>query len=264
MLRARQWVHFVVLPAAAIGPRLASVPVLPHLARALVLAAAALGYAYGLNAISDRGTDLDAHKNPLAGAQACPRSASALVALSFAVALGLAITAGPRALIGTSISLAAATVYSVGPQLKALPAVGTLLNAAMFGPVLFFAADAPGAGTPPTLLTATFLVLLLQNQLLHERADEHEDKAAGALTTARALGRTRTTALIVALGLAGVAVAVFLEGSRASLAGALATLVAAGACAFGFADARRRRAMHRRVAFAGGALVFALSLGWTT
>jgi 4-hydroxybenzoate polyprenyltransferase len=247
-LRARQWWYFALLPAAppelGLGARLWGA----------LVAALALGYAYGLNAQSDRATDLDAGKNPLVGA-----SSSLLSPLLGAIgvaALGLGALAGPVSLGAVAGSLAASTMYSVGPRWKRLPVAGTLLNAAIFTPLLVVA---PGAqpGTTLLLLAIAFVALLLQNQLLHERADLREDERAGARTTARALGERGTRAAVLLLGAAGLALALPLTSSTASATTVAAVLGAVTLLALvDRGEPAARRARHRWLALAGGALLY--------
>ncbi len=256
-LRVRQWAHFVVLPLAAIGTSdIASpnVDVALRVARGVALGTLALAFGYGLNAISDRATDLDARKNPLAGG-ACPTSVTALVVFTAVAALALAATAHTAAFAAVAISLASSTVYSVGPRLKTVPGIGTLLNAGIFAPLLFFAI---GDSRPAALasLAIAFVALLLQNQLLHERADATEDEAAHALTTARALGSPATTAIILALGAGGVVACARFAPSSALGWTAAAAFAAATACACARGTWARRRVVHRWVSFAAGAALF--------
>lgn len=253
-LRAPQWAHFVVLPLASIArDELGSANVAMRVARGVALAALALAYGYGLNAISDRATDVDRRKNPLGGG-ACPPGVTALVVATALAALAIAATANGAVLAATAVSLASSTVYSVGPRLKALPVVGTLLNAGIFAPLLFFAV---GDGTTaPAHITIAFVALLLQNQLLHERADADEDRAARALTTARVLSERATLAVVAAIGVAGGAAAIASAHAIVVAALALGTAVAlAGPRAWA-----RRRVAHRWVSFALGAVLLAFAV----
>jgi hypothetical protein len=276
VLRARQWAHFVVLPLAAIDPALLEASpreVALRAARGVTLAALSLAYAYGLNAISDRATDLDRAKNPLAGG-ACPPRVSALVVATAGAALVLAMASGRATLAAVALSLASSTVYSVGPRLKALPVVGTLLNAGIFAPLLCFAVadEAPRA---VVVLGVVFTAMLLQNQLLHESADAAEDAAARSLTTGRVVSAAAVPALVIALGGAGALACAAVAPSHAfgwACAGALAATTAGGlvsrapgptTCSGSrraddpAAQWRARRAAHRWVAFAAGAVLFA-------
>ncbi len=259
-LRVRQWAHFIVLPIAGMGSSEMSSPTLDvalRVARGVALGAFALAFAYGLNAISDRATDLDRRKNPLAGS-ACPTSVTTVVVSTAGAALALGATAHRATLAAVAISLASSTVYSVGPRLKLIPGVGTLLNVGIFAPLLFFAI---GEHSPRSLtsLAIAFVALLLQNQLLHERADATEDEAARALTTARALGPTATTAIVFALGVGGVVVCAISAPSASLGWAAAATFAVATTCTFARGAWTRRRALHRWVSFVAGAALFVVA-----
>src|SRR5262249_15234378 len=152
----------------------------------LAIAALLLSYAYGLNAISDRATDLDERKNPLLHVTDC-RAALTVVLAAGGAALLLSLLFPPIVRAAAAISLASATVYSTGPRAKRVPVVGTLLNLGIFAPLLWL-----GRERPLWIEVVAFAVLLLQNQLLHERADAAEDAAAGVHSTASALGERGT------------------------------------------------------------------------
>jgi 4-hydroxybenzoate polyprenyltransferase len=255
-LRGRQWAHFLALPLAGLEAGASW----SRLAGGVAMAALCLGYSYGLNAISDRATDLEVRKNPLAGRALSPRlfaKIAALVAACATAALGLALGSGQVALCAVAASLVASTGYSVGPRWKSVPALGTMLNAAIFAPLLLVASG--GAGLPRAfgLELGTFCALLLQNQLLHEQADAAEDTSAGALTTARAIGPRWTATLAIGLALACVAIDWRLAPTVAC---AIAAVVALGAGTLvslaGPREPGARRFAHRAVAFAGGAILF--------
>lgn len=254
--RARQWLHFLALPLAGVT---AHTP-LWRLAAAVIGGALALAYAYGLNSISDRATDLDRAKNPLAGVDVCPPAVLLGVVAVGVGALAATLPCGPWAQLAMGLSLVCSTVYSIGPRLKCWPVAGTLLNVAMFAPLLFLAvADRwPRAFV---VEAALFALLLLQNQLLHERADADEDADAGARTTAQLLDDRGLRATIQALGLLALLALLMLAPSLpAALCGALAALAATIGALAGRAGWRARRLRHRRIAFAGGALLFVA--GW--
>jgi len=101
------------------------------------------------------------------------------------------------------------------------------------------------------------VALLLQNQLLHERADAEEDARSGARTTGRALGEAGAHASVALLGAGGLWVATRLAYSTATLAAAAAVvgLPTIGAL-IGRGDAPIRRVRHRKLALAGGAFLF--------
>jgi 4-hydroxybenzoate polyprenyltransferase len=262
VLRASQWLHFAVLPLAGMDrATLASPAGLARGAVAALAASLALGYAYGVNALGDRASDVSAAKNPLAGVARVPADTKIVVASAAVGALSISMLLGPAALVLVLSSLVAGTVYSVGPRLKAWPVVGALFNTAIFTPLLALATP-EGAAPPPAraVLCATFVGLILQSQLLHEAADADEDAAGGVLTTARLLGSRWTRALTVALAAPFTLLAVALA-PRPWVGWAAAVALAGGAAAALFerdwAEARR---LHRRVAALGGALLFSAGL----
>ncbi len=261
-LRAGQWVHFVALPLATVTPGAEEPRALALRAgRGMAVAALALAYAYGANAVADRGTDEDPRKNPLVGTSTFPSAAVAASVVAAMAALALAAVGGHVALVATVASLLAASVYSLGPRLKARPFAGTLVNLAIFAPLLLASAPHPWA-QPPALpfLAFVFAAMLLQNQLLHEQADASEDAAAGVRTTARVLGTRGTKAAIVLLGLLGVLGAVWTAPGRVCVIAAVLVLMTGGAAGLGGRDSwAARRRLHRAIAFAGGALLFVLS-----
>ncbi len=258
-LRGAQWRHFALLPLAALSGTGASA--LGRMARGVAVASLALAYAYGLNAITDRATDRDARKNPLAGRSSCPATAATVVAGMALLALALAATNGRSALLAAAISIAAATAYSAGPQLKRWPGVGMLANAAIFTPLLFVGRATAGVPAQMGLLTTAFIALLIQSQLLHECADIDEDAARGAWTTARALGLGRTTTAALLTGIAGAFACVPPAPSRALALIAAAVLIGTGAFAMQSSlPFARRRAAHRAIGLAGGALLWAAAL----
>jgi 4-hydroxybenzoate polyprenyltransferase len=234
VLRARQWIHFVVLPLAG-GIEFAP----------LAIAALLLSYAYGLNAISDRATDLDERKNPLLHVTDC-RAALALVLVAGGAALTLSLLLSPVVRAAAAISLASATVYSVGPRAKRVPVLGTLLNLGIFAPLLWL-----GRERPLAIEVVAFAVLLLQNQLLHERADAAEDAAAGVRSTAWALGERGTMIAIFVLAIVGIVGSIELR----SLVGVIG-IVASSTLPLLYRAARERRVAHRWIAFAAGAAIF--------
>lgn len=241
-LRARAWLHFTLVPVAGIGHR--TLLSGARLSGSIALAALLLAYAYGLNAISDRRSDSVA-KNSLRGCIDTPWLAVAFVTGAGLLAVMLGATLGSVAFAAALTSLVAATVYSLGPRMKAVPILGTTLNLAIFAPLLFL------YGSPNTIVMVVFSAMLLQNQLVHEMADAEEDARAGVLTTARALGPRATNVVIVLLAVAGVA-----AGALASLVLAMCTIAALA----GKTSAAERRVRHRWVALIGGAIVYAFTL----
>ncbi|MSP92598.1 MAG: hypothetical protein EXR79_12485 [Myxococcales bacterium] len=266
--RVRQWLHFLALPLAAIGPEAwlhdtarAAATVAPGLA----LAALLLGAAYGWNACADAATDACTQKNPLAG-NAVPYSAWAWSTGAAAAALVLALGRGPWVAAATATSLGASWGYSLGPRWKARPGVGLLANCMIFIPILFVA----GTWSPARMGMFAFLLgaLLLQNQLLHECEDRREDAAAGDHTTAQWLGGRAARAAVGALGVAAALGVVGMAGvggaaRGAGLAGGSSAIVAVallGCTAWSLCTptASIARARHRRVAFLCGVLAYGL------
>lgn len=255
-LRARQWLHFLPLPLAGIslfGLVSGSCPLTPVL-WAIVAGGLGLGHAYGLNAYCERATDRPGRKNPLAGARV-GRLALAPVLLCGALSL---VAAGRCGGLGpAAICVAAGGLYSAGPRLKRWPLVGTLTNAAIFAPLLALV----GGPRPPGFagMSAVFVALLLQNQLLHERADADEDRRAGARTTAMLLGPAGLRRALGGLGLVG-ALAAWPGAAPASWAAGTLGLAFGAAC-FGRGEAATERRRHRAVALLAGAAMWALAQG---
>jgi 4-hydroxybenzoate polyprenyltransferase len=262
VLRVRQWLHFAALPLAgldrtAIGARAG----LGRGALGVATASLALGYAYGINALTDRASDTSVEKNPFAGRDHVPAAAQAVVAGAAAAALLASFPLGARARGLTLASLGAATAYSAGPRMKALPGLGLVFNTAIFAPLLGLALP---AGAPPprayAALCATFVGQLVQSQLLHELADAAEDEAGRALTTARLLGPRWARACVAAAALVSASAALALAPRPAVGLCAAAGLVYSAARALSERDPAEARRVHKRVAAASGALLFAVGL----
>ncbi|WAS90335.1 UbiA family prenyltransferase [Nannocystis punicea] len=254
-LRARQWAHFVPLPLAGapLGDMLSGTCSLGHVLWGILAGALCLACAYGLNAHGDRGTDAPA-KNPLVGAEVGAAAAVPALVCGLLAMVAAGQSGGPLA---AGVSLATGALYSVGPRLKRLPAIGTLANVAIFAPLLAL------IGTPRTPgfwgMSLVFTALLLQNQLVHERADVAEDRRAGAFTTAQWLGRAGVAAAGRWLALAGAIAAAGLLGPRAGPCGAVGLVF--GAWLIGQVDPAAARRRHRAVALATGAAIYALAGG---
>jgi 4-hydroxybenzoate polyprenyltransferase len=247
------------LPAAAIGRDAFAHPgpsaVL--LTRGILAASFALGFSYGVNALYDRDTDRDVHKNPLAGVRHVAVETRGIVCASGALAILAAAPGGLGSVTAVTASIVAGGIYSAGPRLKRYPIVGTALNVGIFLPLLWVAA-APISLSLPMI----FVTLLLQNQLWHEREDLEEDSAGGVRTTAGVLGDRATrvaTAAIGALGALGTA-GVLAGDGRAIEVGASVAACALGTLAPMLAPPRRRREMHRAAAITAGALVYVAAL----
>jgi 4-hydroxybenzoate polyprenyltransferase len=266
-LRVGQWAHFGLLPLATFDPFADwSMQVLPA-ARGVATALCVLAFGYLANALGDRRHDHDPAKNPFV--RRSPRLGHYLLVAGLASA-GLVISAfGPwLAFVATLVAVVSGLVYSLGPRLKRLPLVGTGLNAACFTPLLFVGIGSTGAEPRHVALAMLFVGLLLQNQLLHEAADEGEDREAGVRTTWIALGRATTAWLAAAIGVVILLLSLHLVALRGApwilvahalpycwifprvLARSRLTPVAAG----------RWRRRHRVAAGASGALLYAISV----
>jgi hypothetical protein len=141
VLRVAQWRHFVMLPAASIDRSSLAHPGTAALVfvRGALVAALALAFSYGLNAVHDRATDQSSAKNPLAGE---PRLFPGTLLLVWACAAGALVAATPggvRPVACALASLASGAVYSAGPRLKGWPIVGTALNVGIFLPLMWVA-----------------------------------------------------------------------------------------------------------------------------
>src|SRR5439155_18694411 len=130
----------------------------------------------------------------------------------------------PVALLGSGVSLVAATLYSGG--LKRLPVMGTVVNVLIFVPLPLLAAVGPPS-SGMLFLIYCFYVLVTQNQILHEIADSEEDVAAGVRTTGVAIGATGVRLVAVVLGPLAALLLWHLQGT-ASLALIAATLALCG------------------------------------
>ena len=264
-LRAPQWLHFCALPLASLTwadlhlPTQALIRWLP----AVLATASALAFAYGLNAIHDRFADGDPRKNPLSGMDPTLAVTAAektlwLVRASAGLTLLLAALIGTTAVAAAAVSLVTSTLYSAGPQWKLQPLLGTLLNVGIFAPLMVLVPMSASATPQVLLLLATFLPLLVQNQLIHECADAAEDATRGALTTRRMLGPVWTRRLAVGVALPG-ALAVTFAAPQPTLrmAAWLALGTGVWVTRWGPADWARRRGWHRVVCVITGATLYA-------
>lgn len=262
-LRPRQWLHFAVLPAACfeLATPLASALAL---ARGIAITICVLGYGYLLNAISDRGLDLDRRKNPLAGQEAIGAAPLALVAILAALALGLGATSSKLVIVATSVALVSGALYSVGPRLKARPVICTLMNASCFAPLLLVGAPGASVGPDRWLLVAIFIAMLLQNQLLHEAADAPEDRGGGLVTTFVAFGPVPTAWLALVAGAAALGLVAWLVPTLflAVVALPFASYFPWRLAKDGAVPARmaRVRRLHRLASAITGALLFGVVL----
>lgn len=223
----------------------------------VLIAAGALAYAYGLNALADCSMDTDKGKNALAGVDEIPGLVRWFVAITGMATLALASAQGTSALIAALVSIFAGTIYSVGPRLKAVPVVGTLLNVPIFAPLLFVGVrNHPPAAMP--LLVVCFSVLLVMNQLLHECADLDEDRRGGLVSTALLLGEGRIKPLIIAIALSGGLCAFMLASAPAvGLLAGITMLLVGGIALLPAAPALRRQWHRWGALFAGGVIKLA-------
>lgn len=261
VLRGPQWWHFLALPLAAwnvesdAGWRVRGL----SCARGVALTASCLAFAYGLNAITDRTMDLSDAKNPLVGYSGSLGSSRAAVLICALLALAIGGVAGGIPLIAAGVSLVGGFVYSAGPRLKTVVAIGTVCNLVIFAPLLVVGLP-PGTPLERTLglvpLLVTFGGLLLQNQLLHERADQDEDRGH-VRSTASVLGESGTLSAIVGVGAVALGALFALRAaSLLWLASALALSCGALAALPLSRPAAERRRRHRVVSVVAGGLVF--------
>lgn len=200
LLRVRHWAHFLALPLAGFDRALPFAESLPALGRGAVISFAVLSFGYLINTVSDRGMDLDPRKNLLIGGNARSNGFQLPLAVLAASSLALSLHGPTSVTIAVAVCLACGVAYSIGPRLKAVPFVGTLMNAGNFAPLLFVGLAASGA--PPRLwsLLFAFVGLLLQNQLVHEAADAEEDQRGKVRTTFLVLGQRGAAVLALLCG----------------------------------------------------------------
>jgi 4-hydroxybenzoate polyprenyltransferase len=223
-----------------------------EIALAMCAATGLLGFAYSVNSVVDRGADAPG-KNPLAGRE----NVGVAVGVALAAAsLGLLLCVALGSVVPCLVSLIAGTIYSAGPRLKRVPLAGTLLNAPIFAPLLFLARGAKSPSFAELSLLVVFVALLLQNQLLHERADAEEDARAGAITTGRLLGDAVRPAALLIAGLAMMALP-FLSPSRLTTICGAAAVIGGALVAYSSAPPAKLRGRHARVGMVFGALTFA-------
>jgi 4-hydroxybenzoate polyprenyltransferase len=263
LLRFRAWAHFLPLPLAGLDP---AAPNAPALARGVAAAFCILGFGYLANAVGDRGMDRDRAKNPLVG-RAPPRLGGTLAALAL-IALLLAAN-GPLALLAAALSLSSGWAYSLGPRLKRVPLLGTLMNVLNFAPLLCLGLGGTRLPSPLAWLLPAFAALLVQNQLLHEAADAAEDRAGAVRTTFLALGPVGAgmlAAMAAALVMAAAGRALAFGGrppAWALLLGAPFLMVFPALLAWRGRSAvhmARARVAQRCCAAAAGLLLFGLGL----
>lgn len=265
-LRAPQWLHFCVLPLTG-APRQfrvwqgveseTTIPsMIQRLALAVCVSAGCLAFSYGINAVAERGTDQDAHKNPLTRRPEAARHAAVASVVAGLGAVVLASLLSSWALLAALASVTAGALYSVGLTAKDRPGLGLLFNAGIFAPL---AALLLTPNAVPTAFGAEFAVffgLLMQNQLLHEIADQDEDRAARSRTTAQTLGDLSTRRLIWVIAVAAAATGSWLAPSTAQAATASIVPFVAALTTTIPQDAGRARRYHRIIAMLGGGVLW--------
>lgn len=259
--RLRQWAHFLLLPLAGYTPGLDGMTNALAVGRGVGVAFAVLAFGYLINGVADRHMDASA-KNPLAGRVEVTSYAVPLATLA-AVAVAGSLLGPPLCTIAVVVALASGAVYSVGPRIKRLAVVGTLANATSFAPLLWVGQPNESEPTGAITLTAAFVLLLLQNQLIHEAADSEEDRAGRLRTTFGVLGPTGTA---IAAAVFGVLLVGFVMGQPG---GAALTISVGVTFALGFpmvvglrgsspTTMATVRIVHRVASLAAGAVLFAL------
>jgi 4-hydroxybenzoate polyprenyltransferase len=262
-IRIRRWVHLLPLPLATFDAATQPSDAVFGAVRGVANAFGILGFGYLLNSVADRQTDLDAQKNPFIGASAAEYRYS--LAGFIAVSVTMAALSPWPAQLATFVCLAMGCVYSIGPRLKNVPIAATLMNAAGFAPLLFVGMRTAALPWGFGYVVLAFAALLLQNQLIHEAADQIEDAGAGIRTSWMVLGPAGT-ALVMACAGGGIALAAIAVAPSARA-------VVAGAAGLAFAlifplllaargneprRAARLRLAHRWCAVVFGAGFFAL------
>jgi 4-hydroxybenzoate polyprenyltransferase len=262
VLRPGQWLHFAALPLAGVSAGTLTLPsFFPLAALALFCASAALGWAYGINAIADRRTDSSSDKNPLAGATDVRRSVVWTVIASGIAALGAGAALGPHAFACAAASVVASGLYSIGPRMKARRVAGLLFNTAIFTPLTGLLL--PSSGSAPahfSLVLTIFVAMLLQSQLLHELQDAEEDAAGGARTTASLFGPRWTRITVALLAVPVIVCAVWMGAPLLLRLVAGVAVLVSGAVALAPWPPEALRRIHRQVGVAGGAAL--LGTAW--
>lgn len=257
--RARDWLHFVLLPLGGDSLRtLCSASTARVVASA---AAAALLWAgvYLINSLSDVEVDGHVGKNALvqAGSTTLQRAGRAVPVL-LAGACCCAGSVGLVPALAALLAAAAGIVYSVGPRLKRRPVIGTLSNVAIFTPGLFLGVTDQDSLARAWWLVVPFSVLLVQNQIVHEVVDAGDDAAGRLLTTYRWGGRPGVAVVLVLVSLGGALALVARSPATLTLTLALSLLLPVPSLVVvarsnARARATRFRLLHRYYALAVGA-----------
>ncbi len=177
------------------------------LAVALAAGFAYLAHAYGLNNLCDVDVDRDGHlakKNPVASGELSARAASWVVWLLAMASLILSGLLSWQHLLWMAVMIAASFLFSSRAfRLKAVPALGTLINVFIFIPLFFYGSYLTQPTWSGSLAAIggflSFSVVI--PQLFHEIEDFQEDQREQIATLRVATSRGLLYLLIVALAL---------------------------------------------------------------
>lgn len=255
-VRARQWWHFLGLPLATLERGHLAAESVWRVPAAVGVAGCCLAVAYAINAVCERFTDRCPGKNPLVVRPELAAAVGRRVVGVAAVGLGLAGWLGAWALAGAAASMFAGLLYSASAWGKRVPVVGLVGNTLIFAPLMVLMHAGGALPRAVVVELGLFVVLLAQNQLLHELADVEEDAAAGAWTTGRWLGARGTMRVVVGLGVLGV-LGAGLAGTAAAQVVGVMCVVAATCVGWAMRPVIGRR-WHRWCAVIGGGAVFVL------
>jgi len=265
LCRVRDWMHFLPLPLATFDSTAPLSGGLWAAGRGVASACTILAFGYLINSVADRHMDLDARKNPLIQSDAGEHR-WALAALLAGTLLLCWLAPWPAGLAGL-LCTAILYVYSAGPRLKAVPLVGSLMNVGNFTPLLFVGMRTTDLPAHMGSVTVAFAALLLQNQFIHEGADQTEDRGGQLRTTWLTFGPYWTAAFAAAAGFAATVAAARLAplwAGRVFLFGGLLVFVAAFPLCLMWLRDDWRRIARLRIAHRLAAAVFgiALFLSW--
>ncbi len=174
---------------------------------AVVAAVIATGLAVGAgNAINDYfDREIDRINQPeraIPRGAVSPRGALAFSGVMFAVAVGLALSLPPTAILIAGINLVGLVVYT--ELFKGLPGLGNALVAYLVGSTFLFGAAAVGSIGPAVALFVLAAIVTLTREIVKDVEDLEGDRAEGLRTLPIAVGERR--ALWIAAGALGVGV----------------------------------------------------------
>jgi len=263
--RARHWAHFLALPLLGFEPARAWEAQLLPLGRGVAVAFLLLSFGYLINGFTEARVQGSPAKALALRSEGDRRMVAILLWALPLAALALGLTGPAIVWLSAAACALSGLLYSAGPCLKSWPVVGTAANLTNFMPLMFLGLDDFAALASRWPLVAAFGCLLLENQLLHEAADQQEDALAGRRTTFLWLGRRAAALLCAGLG-AGLAAAVLaLPGGPAPWVAAACLAVFGlgvpwGLLGAGRAPARaaRLRLLHRGLSLAAGSALYLL------